>query len=487
MRVGIVAIQHESNTFLRRPTTIEDFRADILLHGEQIRTKFDNANHELGGFFQGLADHRIDAVPLFAARAIPSGRITASTCDALVQHAVEAIRSAPSLDGLLLAPHGSGVSEQHRDFDGHWLSAVRKLVGPDLPIVCTLDLHANVSAGMIAACHATVAYRSNPHLDQRERGFEAATLLALHLRKEVRLTQAVALPPVAINIERQLTEEDPCRSFYALADRQLEDPHILSNSIVLGFPYSDVEEMGTSAIVVTDNNPALAQSSADALAEYLYEHRDQFLGEIISVGDALDRALFSPMPVCLLDTGDNVGGGSPADGTVLIRALHERAIGKSFAMVFDPHAVAACKAAGKGASLTLEIGGKTDHLHGSPLRLNVRVTGFHDGYYRETRVRHGGWTEGNMGPCAVVESDRGMTLLVTSRRTPPFSLQQVISAGIDPASFDYLVAKGVHAPVAAYREICRTFIRVNTPGVTNTDMSQLHFKHRRRPLFPFEQ
>lgn len=487
MRVGIIAIQHESNTFLARPTTLEDFRQDVLLEGEAIRSKFAAAHHEIGGFFEGLTANKIDAIPLLVARAVPSGRIDSQTCKTLVRRALELLKNAGPIDGLLLAPHGAGVSEDHPDFDGHWLGLVRAAVGNNLPIACTLDLHANVSQRMIDACNATVAYRTNPHLDQRARGVEAANLLARHLRGEVKLTQALAMPRVAMNIERQLTADEPCASFYRLADNQLKTPGVLSNSIVLGFPYADVEEMGTSTIVVTDGNVTLARKHADELAQYLVQHRETFIGEIISVEQAIAKAISVPGPVCLLDTGDNVGGGSPADSTVLPRALHDRKIIGSFAMIFDPESVSQCVEAGVNAWIPLSIGGKTDSLHGSPLEITVRIKSFHDGYYKESQVRHGGWTEGNMGQCAVVETEHGLTLLLTSLRTPPFSLQQVRSAGLDPSTFRFFVAKGVHAPVAAYREVCRSFIRVNTPGVTNIDMTQLPFHHRRRPLFPFEK
>ena len=487
MKVGIIAIQHESNTFLSQPTELEDFERDVLLTGDAIRMKFAASHHELGGFFQGLSDHNIDAVPLFAARAVPSGRITAATCDDLVSMMLESLHRGGTFDGLLVAPHGAGVSEKHPDFDGYWLTRLREAVGSSLPMVCTLDLHANVSQAMVDACNATIAYRTNPHLDQRECGKLAADLLCAHLRAEVCLTQALVMPRIAINIERQLTSDEPCASLYRLADEQLQQPRILSNSIVLGFPYADVEEMGSSIIVVADGDRDLAQRSANELAAHLNARREEFVGQMISIASAIELAIESPKPVCLLDTGDNVGGGSPADATLLASAVLQRKLQPSFVMIHDPQSVERCVQQDIGSRIELEIGGKTDDLHGKPLRLTGTIRSMHSGDYRETKVRHGGWSEGSMGKCAVVDTQEGMTLLITSLRTPPFSLEPLRAAGLDPAAFDYLIAKGVHAPVAAYGEVCKTFIRVNTPGVTNADMTQLPFHHRRRPLFPFER
>jgi microcystin degradation protein MlrC len=488
MRVGIIALHHESNTFLAKPTTLADFEADVLGSGEAMRATFENAHHEVGGFFAGLSEEQIEAVPIVAARAMPSGVITAEAANELVSRALDELNRAGTIDGLLLAAHGAAVSENERDFDGYWLARVRQTVGPEMPIVGTLDLHANISPRMIAACDATIAYRTNPHLDQRQRGIGAAKLLARTLRGEVRPTQALATPPIAINIERQLTAESPCRELYAFADKMLARPRVLSNSCVLGFPYADVAEMGSSFIVVTDYDPALAQRLADELASYLIDRRRDFVPKLISVARAIDEALNREPPVCLLDVGDNVGGGSPGDGTILIAALHVRGAGPAAACIFDPQAVEHARVSGVGKTITISVGAKTDRLHGEPLSTKFGVLGLSDGKFEEAQPRHGGKTRFDMGPCAVVQTlDGVLTLLLMSRRTPPFSLNQLTSCGIDPGSFRILIAKGVHAPVAAYRTVCKSFIRVNTPGVTTADMALLPYRHRRKPLFPLEE
>ena len=378
------------------------------------------------------------------------------------------------------------VSENYPDFDGHWLSLLRNRFGPEIPIVCTLDLHASVSQRMIDACNATIAYRTNPHLDQRTRGLEAATLMARTLRKEVRPTQAASWPPVIINIERQSTSQSPCKELYSRTDQQLENEKVLSNSVVLGFPYADVEEMGPAVIVVTDNDRALAMTLADDLSNHIIEHRNGFLPDLIGVERALEMATHASPPVCLLDIGDNVGGGSPADGTVLAHAMHRMRLNRVFVCLYDPESVQQAIRAGVGATIPMRLGGKTDDRHGAPVNDRFTVRSIHTGTFTETQVRHGARKSYHMGQTAIVESAHGMTIMLTSLRTPPFSLQQLRSCDLDPAAFQILVAKGVHAPVAAYREVCKTFIRVNTPGATTADLSRLTYLHRRRPLFPFE-
>jgi microcystin degradation protein MlrC len=487
MRIGIISFIHESNTFISTPTTLEDFRRVALLSGDAVVEHWGNTPHEIGGFVEGVRRAGEEPVPIFSAWAMPGGVVTAETYDAVLDMILDGLDRAGPLDGLLLGPHGAGVSENHPDMDGHWLSVVRHRVGADVPLIATIDPHANLSQRMIDACDAIIAYRTNPHLDQRQTGLQAADLMVRTLRGEIRPTQAAAFPPFAINIERQMTADPPCRPMVEFADRMLQRRGVASNSIVLGFAFSDVREMGSSFIVVTDDDTALAQQHADELAAYLWEHRQQFVAHLVGIDAAIDSALRSPAPVCLLDMGDNIGGGGTGDSTFLARALHERRIPRTFVCIHDPSCVRQAEATGVGRQVSMRIGAKRDKLHGEPLEATVTVRSLHDGDYTETEVRHGGLTRGSMGRCAVVEADSGLTILLNSIRDAPLSLQQLRCCDLDPASFSILVAKGVVSPVPAYGEVCRTFVRVNTAGATSAAMDSFEYKYRRRPMFPFEE
>jgi microcystin degradation protein MlrC len=183
--------------------------------------------------------------------------------------------------------------------------------------------------------------------------------------------------------------------------------------------------------------------------------------------------------------GDNVGGGAPGDGTLLAHALHAARM-RAFACLYDPNSVAECDRAGVGAQLAPHLGGRHDLSLGAPLHVKVTVRSLHDGHFTEPQPRHGGQTTLDMGRTAIVETESRLTIMLTSRRLMPSSLRQLTHCGLDPASFDILLAKGVHAPVAAYAPVCKTIIRVNTPGPTCADMRSFAYHHRRRPLFPFE-
>ncbi len=484
MRVGVIGLLQESNTFLPDRTTWEHFEADILARGEDVRDRFVDALHEIGGFFAGLSAADIEAVPLFAARALPYGVIEKKSFKRLVDELLDELRTAGSLDGLLLAPHGATVSEAYPDADGYWLKKVRQAVGPDVPIIATIDPHANLSMQMVQACNALIAYRSNPHMDQRDRGVEAAQLIDRVLHKQVQPTMVAQFPPLAMSIESQCTEEQPCSDLVEIANQVRAEPGVLSASIVLGFPYADVPEMGSAVIVVTDNDVSLAAKLSRHLADEIWSRRDALVRPLPGVAEAVGQSLQSPTPVCLLDTGDNVGGGSPGDGTWLAHALLQKQVDRALVCINDPQAVAKAVELGAGGEAEFEIGGVYD-LSGKPLTGRYRIRSIHAGTFEEQEPRHGGISKFDQGPTAVL-SQNGLTVLVTSRRMVPFSLSQLTSCNLDPTSYRILVAKGVNAPIAAYQQVCNSFLRVGTPGVTAADMTSLDFSQRRVPLYPFE-
>lgn len=487
MRVGIVALLQESNSFAPALTTLNDFEADMLLTGESMRRALEDAPHEVGGFFAGLAQAKIEAVPIMAARAIPWGPISSTTYIELCKRLFRAIAEAGPLDGVLVAAHGATTSEEIDDVDGHWLTELRKQVGPAIPIIGTLDLHANLSSKMVQACDGLIAYRTNPHLDQRNRGLEAAALIGRALRGEIWPRQAAAFPPLSINIECQHSSESPCRELLQRIDKLHQQPGVLSASVLLGFPYADVAEMGAATIVITDDSLSDAQRKADSLARWIWEHREQFVRRPVSINESITRAAKAIGPVCLLDVGDNIGGGSPGDATHLGHALRKKRIGPSLVCLHDPKVVHQAKQSGIGTEIEADIGGKSCTLSGTPLRGTFRVKGIFSGKFVESEPRHGGFKEFDQGLTAVLESNDGLTIVAMSRRTPPYSLMQLKCCNLDPTQFRVIIAKGVHAPVAAYREVCREFIRVDTPGVTTADISRLRYTRRRIPLYPLEQ
>ena len=484
-RVALLGIYHESNTFVITPTVLDDFRNGKYLKGESIRKEYQNAHNEIAGMLEVLDKEGIEAIPLLFASATPGGTITAETYNFILNETIELLEKVLPVDACLVIPHGAGVSEEFPDMDGHWLSKVREVVGDTIPIIGTLDLHANVSQLMVSSTNALVAYKQNPHVDMRQRGVESAKLLVNLLNGITKPVQALVQVPLAISIEQQLTANEPCISLYAYANQLSAEPGILALSIQHGFPYADVHEMGTSIIVVADGDYEKALSVAKKLEAYILVHKSSFVGKKNDIPSALNLINDSAKPVCLLDMGDNVGGGGPANNSCILEAFEESKKYKFFVCMYDPQAVIDASSHQQGEQFELTvIGTGKDGL--KTLKLNVKLLKISDGTFQESNPRHGGQINFRMGKTVVVSTKEGGVIMLTSLRVMPFSLQQLISQGVVPSEFDAIVAKGVNAPIAAYAPVCPTIIQVNTPGVTQADMTLFDYQQRRKPLFPFE-
>jgi microcystin degradation protein MlrC len=245
--------------------------------------------------------------------------------------------------------------------------------------------------------------------------------------------------------------------------------------------------MGSAFLVVSDYDTRLAEDVLSQLDHYLLDHHSCFQGVKTSVEEAIHALQDLPKPVLLLDMGDNVGGGSPGDSTFLLHALEDKWQGKAFICINDPDVVSELSQCFPGESVEITLGGKCDQRHGLPFTTSVRLINLVDGKFRESEARHGGQVRFDMGPTAIVETSGGTTIMITSMRTVPFSLQQLLHFNVNPAAFDVIVAKGVQAPIAAYAPVCPSLIRVNTDGVTTADMKKMIYHKRRKPLFPFEE
>jgi microcystin degradation protein MlrC len=484
MRIAIAGFMHESNTFNPMPTDRAAFEAQGLAIGDAVVTEWRDAHHEVGGFLEAAGVEGFEAVPLLMCWGTPSGPVTKAAFDEITGLIIDSVRRARP-DGLLLSLHGAMVAEGHLDADGEHLARLRQAVGRDLPIAVTLDLHGNISERLVELSDIAVAYRTNPHVDQRECGRRAARLLVRMLRGEVRPAQAIATPPMIVNIMAHDTSREPLKSFMD-ATRALESrPGILAASLLPGFAYADVPQMGPSIIVISDGDAALARREVDALGNALWEQRHAFAPKLPDAATAVRHAL-QPIarPVVLVETGDNVGGGSAGDSTIILAELLRQGATDSVVCLYAPDEVQRCKTAGVGAELALTIGGKVDRLHGDPVPVRGTVRLLHSGTYIEPEVRHGGKRTNYMGPTALVELPGRNWLVLTTLRHPPFSLGALTCVGLHPEQQRILVVKAAIAYKAAYAPIAGTIIEVDTPGLTAVNPERFTYRHIRRPLFP---
>jgi microcystin degradation protein MlrC len=485
MRIAIAGFMHESNTFNPLKADRAAFQSQCLKLDGSFVAEWRHAHHEVGAFIECVEKAGHELLPIGMAWATPSGPVTDDVFDEVTTHICATLKRQPC-DGLLLALHGAMVTESHFDADGETLRRIRQAVGPGFPIVVTFDLHANLSQQMIDNCDAAVMYRTNPHVDQRQTGERAARLLELILGGS-RLHTAIAKPPVIVSLAKQDTSRKPLRPFFDhLLSLQSHDTGCFVADFSLGFPYADLPQMGPSFVVVASDS-ATARQKAEFFADMLWAEREDMVANLPDASEAVTLALRAEkLPALLIDFGDNVGGGSAADGTVLLAELLKQNAQEFVVCLYDPAAVQDCVQAGGHATVTLTVGGKVDRLHGDPVEVRGTVRLLHDGTYVEEKVRHGGRRVNHMGPTALVELPGKSLLVLNSLRHPPFSLGQLTCLGIEPGRMRIIVVKAAIAYKAAYGPVGGTIIEVDTPGLTAVNPARFDYQHIRRPMFPLD-
>ncbi len=485
-RIGVAGFMHESNTFATTPTTRKHFEEAYLHRGEALVPVWSEAHHELGGMLEGGATQDFEVVPVMAAWATPGGTVSSEAYESICGELLDALREAGPLDGLLLALHGAMVSESVDDADGETLARVRDLLGPDVPIVLTLDMHGNVSPRMAELPDVLVAYRTYPHVDQRARGIEAAGIMADILSGTVQPCQAHVKLPLLIHIVQQYTGDGPMAELYEELERIASLPEVVTVSLLPGYIYADSPYMGVSVLVTTHEDEARAKVLAQDFADFIYARREALNAGLPSVDEAVKEAIETEGTVCLMDSGDNIGAGGPGDSTIIFEALREAGATRVCVVLCDPEVAAACYEAGNGARLSLSIGAKTDDKHGKPLAIEGVVQRLTDGLYLETEARHGGTREYDQGRTALLHTVGGHKIVINSLRVMPTSLEQLVSVGVDVEAMEVIIVKGVTAPRAAYDPIAVKCICVDSPGVTRAGPDAFVYTKRPKPLYPLD-
>lgn len=492
--IGVGGIVHETNTFNPRKTALADFDAGIggadgVLRGPEILTRSARANNTISGFIGGAAKAGYDLYPTIVAGPQTMGTVLDSAFEPLMKELLDRLKQAPKLDGILLFLHGTMVTESHAHADAEVVRRVRAAFGDKIPIVVVHDFHANISEEIVRLTTVLLNYKECPHLDAREAGVNAARIMGDIVAGKVKPTQALAKPPMMLNILFHNTYAAPLKAITDESKRLEKNPKILAASVSGGYQYADIPAMGPSAVVVTDNDPALARREADRLSGMLWDLREQLTLKAPSAAEAVKIAMNNGQyPVALMDAGDNIGGGSAGDSTFILSELLKQKADGWVMTISDPAAVQAAIRAGVGGEFDYAVGGKTDNLHGDAVRVKGRVKGIHDGRFVETAMRHGGGRYWDMGVSAVIEvegstPDMPNLLLLTPKRVIPFSLNQLLSVGIFPERMKILVAKGTIAPRAAYEPVSARIIEVDSGGVTGVNPARFAYKRIRPNLF----
>jgi microcystin degradation protein MlrC len=490
MRIAIAELAQETDSFSTWLTDLSEFEANGLYQGRELVDRLQGAG-PLGGFLEVVStssasgrNPTVEIVPLMRAWACAGGRIADATFARLRSDLLDRLRAAGEVDAVFLSLHGAASSESDDDVEGAVLEDVRRVIGPDVPLVVPLDHHANITRRMVAHADMLVGHETQPH-DPPATGRKAARLLLRWLAREIAPVRAWQKIPMITPQDQFLTSAGPMQAWFEKAREFESRPEVLDVSPYPMQPWLDVEEGGWTVVVHTDGNADLAREIAAEMAEFAWELRRRFwASERIAPAEAVRQAGAAKEGLVILsDTGDSVYGGAPGDNTGLLRELlRQPPAGIALVPVVDAEAVAAAFAAGAPAAISLPVGGRHDRQFSEPVEVAGRVAALSEGVTAEIPGR--GVCQ--LGRTALIVCGT-VHIVVLEHRS--FAINHPLlyaHLGIDVADAQCVVVKTA-SNFQYFAKWRKQMLRVNTPGTTQSDLAAFHWTRLPRPIDPFDE
>ncbi len=493
-RFLLAMMKHETNTFSPIVTDLQRFRDWGLHEGEAVVTAYRGTNHPIAAYIDLAEEMEAEIVSPVAAEAMPSGYVQREAYEYLTGRILDAARNEGPFDAILLDLHGAMVPEgMDEGGEGPLLSKLRA-IAPETPIGVTFDMHGNMTQEVMDNADVVLCYKIYPHTDMAEVGRTTAHIVRRMIEEGLKPVISWGQAGILAQTLRMGTADEPMKTAQAMTRQAEKNPGILAASVFGGFPMADIPDAGLSVVVVAESRDA-ADRSRDEIMAYCKSQRDEWAYRHEDLTTAVGRAKgANDFPVILLDHADNVGSGGSSDTmTVIAEVLRQGLDGVAVATVWDPAAVKKMSEAGVGATLTLDLGGKTDMPSigetGKPLTLTGRVKRLSDG---EWIVRGPMYTGSRVtsGPTAVFETvGQGggtMQIVVTSLHHEPWDLGIFTHIGIDPQHCRYLLLKSRIHYRAGFQPLAKMTVTLDGTGVTTSDNRILKFDKIKRPIWPLD-
>jgi microcystin degradation protein MlrC len=488
-RILSAEISHETNTFSILPTTLSLYKARRYYRGEEIPKALFGTRTEIGAHLDAAKKYGWKLMQPIAAAATPGGKTPAEDWAHLSGAVIDACQEGP-FDGVLLSLHGAMAAEDQDDAEGDLLRRLREKLGPEIPIAVSLDLHANVSDAMARLANIVIAYRTYPHVDQYERGMEAADLLQRAMNGEIRPCSHAWRGPVLEGLDYGRTQGGPMSRIQAHADQLREkNPGILAISVCAGFVWADIPDAGPSVTITANGDASRFQGVAEELMKDIWETRHEITVPLYSLREGMAEAgkeTKAGRPLILADFTDNPGSGGYGDSVRLLEAMIQANLNNAaFGCVPDPEAAQKCISAGVGREVKIALGAKIDpQTYGPSLMVQGTIEKVTDGVF----IAQGPMSKGvrlSMGPTAVVRCG-GVRVLVTTHNMQVYDLQVFQSQGIDPRTCSTVAVKSWHHFRAAFEPISRGVMLVDSGGLASRDLKRFTYRKVRRPIYPLD-
>lgn len=482
--------KHETNTFSKRLTDYDAFLAKGVSFGEEAIARRKDANTELAGFVDCAAKYGWDLRHVISTGAEPSGLVTRDAFERIATPIVEAARNEKDgLSGIILGLHGAMVTDFCEDGEGELLARLRSVVGRDLPIAITLDLHANVTLQMCELADIVVSYKTYPHVDMRERARQAGGILQRAMLGEVKPKTLRIHRPMLDEASAGRTDVGPMIEWVARGIEYEKQPDVFAVSINSGFGNADIEEVGPTVLVTCQGDSARHLAFAEQIGDEIWEARHNAFNTYYTVEEAaaICKAHSGAKPIVVADYADNPGGGGYGDSTELLRALIEAKVENAcFGPMLDPETVAALNAHQVGDTVTVSLGGKTDpRFGGAPLNLTGTLRLLSDGTFTGNGPMIGG-LQLSFGPTAVLQVG-DIDILIVSNITQMLDLQQFAAFGIDPTRKTVVALKSMQHFRAAFEPIADKVIVCDSGALCTLQLAKLPYSRVPRPIFPLDR
>lgn len=490
MRVFVSSMKHETHSFVASRTDLAAFRNRDYVLGDAIPPRYRGTRTEWGAVFDTADRQGWTVIHSLAAWATPSGLVTAETFAHFCDVITSGLKAALPVDGVLLILHGAMIAEGVDDPEGTILERLRGIVGPDLPIAITLDMHANVTDAMARHCNVISSYRTTPHIDMYETGLRAAQMLDRAMRGEVRPTVTLAQRPMLdVDDGRTVSPDAPMVEWLAIADRvAASTPGVLAVSLQAGYAWADIAEAGPSVAVIGDGYAAAYVEAAERLIEEGWARRQRWTIDLLPLDRAMSvaRAHAGPKPLLVADYTDCPAGGAPGDGTALLRAMIDAGLRDAvLGFINDPAAVDLAWRAGVGAAIDVVLGGRQEPgFGGAPLAARATVLALSEGNY----VRRGPMatgSPGSLGPGALLQVD-GVRVAVIGRAMAVDDREQFRTFGIDPEKERIVACKAMNHFRADFEPMAGGLIYCDSGGICSTNFKQFPYRKLRRPIAPID-
>ena len=472
---------HEVCSFNPAPTTYADFFVNF---GEQMLTNHQRGGTEVAGACQVFRERPdVTIIPTFSARGIASGGvIPAADFRRIADEFLDSLRHAGPVDGAYFTLHGAMAAEDELDPEGYLLQEARKILGEQIPIVVSCDLHGILTDRMMQHADVIVPYHTYPHVDFFETGQRAGRLLLRCLAGEIRPVTAKVEIPALVRGDELITATGLFGKLIGKAQEYERGTNGLAAGYFIGNPFTDVPDLRCYSIVATNDDLELAETAAVQLASDFWPDRHKMQARLQPVAESVHQAMNTPGTVAMVDAADATSSGASGDSNVILRQLIEAGYqGRALIPIVDANAVKIAFAAGVGSTIHVSIGGSIDRKRFVPLPITARVTMLSDGCFRSESYQQ----EWYSGPTAVLRFGN-FTIVATSRPVHLFDRSLFLAHGQNPRDFNLIVVKSPHCQHHMYAEWCTCLIHVDAAGSTSANLPTLGHTICRRPVYPLD-